>query len=253
MVGSQPGNCLFTRMRQLRLSIAACMIMATAQVWGGELVVLVDRAADMPMSRIDDGRLVDGVHKMLGEALARGTGRELRFLLLPRKRISKALQEGQADILCGYTPEWIEGDFLWTDPVFTAEEVLVTDANYPRPASIADLRGQPIGTILGYQHPEIEKILGAGFVRDDSPNMEINLEKLARGRVKHILIAQGVLDYRQRLRAFPLKLHPPLPAASFTTRCAVSRRGRLSLEEANHAIAAATKDGSIARILAQFR
>ena len=63
----------------------------------------------------------------------------------------------------------------------------------------------------------------------------------------------GKRPYRQRLRAFPLKLHPPLPAASFTTRCAVSRRGRLSLEEANHAIAAATKDGSIARILAQFR
>jgi ABC-type amino acid transport substrate-binding protein len=231
-------------MRQLRLSIAACLILAAAQGWGGELVVLVDRAADMPMSRIEDGRLVDGVHKMMGEALARGTGRELRFLLLPRKRIVKALQDGQADILCGYTPEWIGGDFLWTDPVFTAEEVLVTDA---------DLRGQPIGTILGYQHPEIEKILETGFIRDDSPNMETNLEKLARGRVHHILIARGVLDYRQRLRAIPLKLHPPLLAASFTTRCALSRKGRLSLEEANRAIAAAAKDGTLAQIVTRFR
>jgi len=240
-------------MKPLRPFICACLLMSAPYAWCSELVVLVDRAADMPMSRIENGRLTDGVHKMLGEMLARGTGRELRFLLLPRKRIAKALQEGEADILCGYTPEWIEGDYLWTEPVFTAEEVLATDASQARPRSIAELAGQPIGTILGYQHPEIEKILGAGFVRDNSPNMETNLEKLARGRIHHILIARAVLDYRQRLRAVPLKLHPPLSAATFETRCAVSRRGHLSLEEANRAIAAAARDGTLARIVAHFR
>lgn len=236
-----------------RSALLACMLLSALRGWCGELVVLVDRAADMPMARFENGRLVDGVHRQLGEALARVTGRELRFLLLPRKRIAKAFQEGQADILCGYTPEWIEGDYLWTIPVFSAEEVVATDIRQPRPASIADLRGQAIGTILGYQHPEMEKVLGAGFVRDDSPNMETNLEKLARGRVHHILIARAVLEYRQRLRTFPLKLHPPLTAAHFTTRCAVSRKGKLSLEEANRALAAISKEGTLAQILAQFR
>lgn len=240
-------------MMTLRPLLCGGMLLIALRAWCGELVVLVDSAADMPMARVENGRLVEGVHKMLGEALARGTGRDLRFLLLPRKRIAKALQEGQADILCGYTPEWIDGDYLWTLPIFTADEVLVTAARHARPASIADLRGQPIGTILGYQHPEIDSILGAGFVRDDSPNMEVNLEKLARGRVHHILIARAVLDYRQRLRTVPLKLHPPLAAATFTTRCAISRKGRLSLEEADRAIAAATRDGTLAQILAQFR
>lgn len=235
------------------LILLVCLLLSAPRAWSRELVVLVDRAADMPMSHVENGRLVDGVHKALGEALARGTGREVRFLLLPRKRIAKALQDGRADILCGYTPEWIAGDYLWTEPIFTAEEVLVTDARHPRPRSIAELRGQPIGTILGYQHPEIEAILGADFARDDSPNMEINLEKLARGRVRHILIARSVLDYRQRLRAVPLNLHPPLPAAAFTTRCAVSRKGNLSLEEANRAIAAAKKDGTLAQIMEAFR
>jgi ABC-type amino acid transport substrate-binding protein len=236
-----------------RLIVLASLLLTAPRAWGAELVVLVDLAADMPMSRIEHGRLTDGVHKMLGEALARGTGRKLRFLLLPRKRIARALQAGQADILCGYMPEWIEGDYLWTDSVFTAEEVLVTGANYPRPRSIADLRDQPIGTILGYQHPEIEVVLGTNFIRDDSPNMEINLEKLARGRVPHILISRGALDYWQRLRATPIKIHPPLTVASFATRCAVSRKGKLSLEEANRAIAAASKDGTLVEIVNRFR
>ncbi|WP_161630642.1 substrate-binding periplasmic protein [Pseudoduganella violaceinigra] len=240
-------------MRLFRLFAFACLLMAAPYGRCGELVVLVDRAADMPMARIENGLLIDGVHKLLGEALARSTGREVRFLLLPRKRIAKALQKGEADILCGYAPQWIEGDYLWSEPVFTAEEVLVTAASEPRPLAIADLRGQPIGTILGYQHPEIETVLGTGFARENSPNMEINFEKLARGRVHHILIARAVLDYRQRLRAVPLKLHPPLPAASFKTRCAVSRQGHLSLAEANHAIATLTRDGTLAQILAQFR
>jgi len=240
-------------MTLLRLLAFTCLLLSAPLAWCTEIVVLVDRAADMPMSRIENGRLTGGMLKMLGEMLARGTGREARFLLLPRKRIARALQDGQADILCGYMPEWIEGDYLWTEPVFTAEEVLVTDASQPRPQSIADLRGQPIGTILGYQHPEIEAILGDGFIRDNSPNMETNLEKLARGRVHHILIARGVLEYHQRLRAAPLNLHPPLTAASFETRCAVSRRGHLTLAEANHAINAAARDGTLARIVAQFR
>lgn len=240
-------------MNPLRLIAFSCLLMSASYCRCSELVVLVDRAADMPMSLVENGRLIDGVHKALGEMLAHGTGRELRFLLLPRKRIAKALQDGEADILCGYMPEWIEGDYLWTEPVFTAEEVLATDIRQPRPHSIADLRGQPIGTILGYQHPEIEEILGAGFVRDNSPNMETNLEKLARGRIHHILISRGALDYRQRLRAFPLKLHPPLTVASFETRCAVSRHGHLTLAEANRAIAAGVRDGTLARIMAEFR
>lgn len=118
----------------------------------------------------------------------------MRFLLLPRKRIAKALQEGQADILC----------YLWTEPVFTAEEVLVTDAGQPRPNSIADLRGQPIGTIAEYGNQS------------------------------------------GKAGTWPC---PPY----FETRCAVSRRGQLTLAEANRAITAAARDGTLARIVAQFR
>ena len=93
------------------------------------------------------------------------------------------------------------------------------------------------------------QILGKGFVRDDAPNMEINLEKFARGRVHHILIAKGVLAYRQRLRPSPLKLYPPLPVMSFQTRCAVSRNGHVTLSEIDAAIRQAHQDGTIASIV----
>jgi polar amino acid transport system substrate-binding protein len=214
-----------------------------------ELVVLVDRAADMPMARFESGGLVAGLHKELGEALARNLGRDVRFLILPRKRIARALQAGEADLLCGYLPEWLPGDYLWSRTVFTADEVLVTDTTVPAPRSIEDVRGQRIGTILGYAHPEMEKVLGKDFVRDDAPNMEVNFEKLARGRVHHILIARGVLDYRQRLRQQPLKLYPPLPVMSFQARCAVSRNGHVTLAEIDEAIKRGYQEGTITGIV----
>jgi ABC-type amino acid transport substrate-binding protein len=236
-------------MRLHRHICMICCLLPTLAVSAAELVVLVDRASDMPMARFASGNLAAGIHKDLGTALARNLGRQVRFVILPRKRIEHALQVGEADILCGYTPEWLQGDYLWSQTVFTAEEVLVTDTSVAAPRSIEDVRGQPVGTILGYAHPEMEQVLGKDFVRDNAPNMEINLEKLARGRVHHILIAKGVLAYRQRLRPSPLKLHPPLPVMSFQTRCAVSRNGHVTLAEIDAAIRQAHQDGTIANIV----
>lgn len=235
-------------MRLLRHICMICCLLPTLAV-PAELVVLVDRASDMPMADFASGSLVAGIHKELGVALAHNLGRQVRFVILPRKRIERALQNGEADILCGYTPEWLHGDYLWSQTIFDAEEVLVSDTSVDAPRSIEDVRGQRVGTILGYAHPEMEKVLGKGFVRDDAPNMEINLEKLGRGRVHHILIAKGVLAYRQRLRASPLKLHPPLPVMSFPTRCAVSRKAHVTLPEIDTAIKQAHQDGTIANIV----
>lgn len=233
--------------------LMACLLGAAGSARPAELVVMVDSTANMPMARVEDGRLVDGVHKEIGEILARHMGRQVRFVMLPRKRLEHALQNGEADILCAYMPEWLSGDYLWSRVVFTTEEVLVTDARMPPLRTLAELRGQPVGTILGYFHPEMDALLGKDFVRDNAPNMESNMAKLGRGRVHHILITRVVLDYYQRLLQPPLVIHPPLPVMSFTTRCAVSRKGHVALAEIDQAIGQAVKDGSLAGMLTRFR
>ena len=48
-----------------------------------DLVILVDTATEMPMARFDHYRLVEGVHKDVGEALAKALGRTPKFLALP--------------------------------------------------------------------------------------------------------------------------------------------------------------------------
>lgn len=230
------------------LGMLCCLLFALSAP-AAELVVLVDRAADMPMAGFASGQLVKGIHKDMGEELARNLGRRVRFVILPRKRIEHALQAGEADILCAYLPEWLQGDYLWSRIVFTAEEVLVTDIQVERPRTIEDVSGQPVGTVLGYAHPEMERVLGKNFVRDDAPNMAINFEKLARGRVHHMLIAKGALNHLQRMRHPPLALYPPMSIMTFSPRCAVSRKGHVTLREIDDAIQRALEDGSIGRMV----
>lgn len=72
-----------------------------------DLAILVDTGTEMPMARFEQFRLVAGIHRDIGVALARHMQRTPRFLSLPRKRIVRALSDGAADVLCSYVPEWL--------------------------------------------------------------------------------------------------------------------------------------------------
>ena len=149
----------------------------------GDLVILVDTATEMPMARLERYRLVDGIHRDIGLALATHMKRNAKFLSLPRKHIARAMADGDADVLCGYVPEWLAGSFHWTQPFILIVEVLIADTSVARPGSIAELAGKPIGTVLGYSNPEMLALLSDGFVRADGPSTEANLRKVAAGRI----------------------------------------------------------------------
>ncbi|MES2297795.1 MAG: transporter substrate-binding domain-containing protein [Pseudomonadota bacterium] len=231
----------------------AFALLASLSAGAGELVVLVGTGTEMPMARIENGELVDGIHKDLGEALAAASRRSVRFLAMPRKRMSKTLEDGTADVLCAYVPEWMPGPFDWSTPFFPVIELLVSSTKVTRPASLLELAGKPVGTVLGYSHPEIDEVLGKAFVRDDAANAEINLRKLAAGRVQYALTGKSFLDHRLKLGDPPLSLHPPMVVKTYMAQCAVSRRARVTLAEVNAAVAKLQADGSIVKIIQHYQ
>lgn len=216
------------------------------------LIVLVDTGTEMPMAAFRDNQLVDGMHRDLGLALATAMGRHAVFMGLPRKRIGLALEEGKADLICMYIPAWLPGNFHWSQPFFPLREVVVTDTSVPRPATLADLKGQAIATVLGYFHPELERLLGAGFVREDGPSSSANLRKMAVGRLHHVVTQQSTLDYHQKTGQ-RLSVYPPLLVKSYLGQCAVSPGGQVGVEAVNKAIAHLVKDGDMARIVARYQ
>jgi polar amino acid transport system substrate-binding protein len=218
-----------------------------------DLIVLVDTGTEMPMARFENEQLVDGIHKDIGDALAQRMGRTARFLALPRKRIVKMLETGNADILCSYVPEWLDGAFDWSRPFIPIAEVLISDRRAPRPRAIGDLAGQSIGTVLGYSHPELEEVLGRNFKREDAPTSEVNLRKLAAGRIRYAVTGKAFLEYRLKLGDPPLSLHPPLVVKTYTGQCAVSRHSRVTVAEVDRAIERIVKEGALTRILLRYQ
>lgn len=237
----------------VRIFLTCSLLLLLPPARAGELVILVDTATEMPMARFKGYRLIDGLHRDIGLALAGHMKRTPRFMALPRKRIVRALERGDADVLCSYVPEWLEGSFHWTQPFIPIVEVLIADRSVARPGSVSELAGKPIGTVLGYLHPEMIALLGDGFVRADGPSTEANFRKVAAGRIRYALTGKSFLEWRIKQGDLPLSLHAPLVVKSYMGQCAVSPKGRASLADVDHAIGHMIKDGTVDAIVARYR
>ena len=237
---------------RITTGLAALLALPVLSAGAADLRVLVDTGTEMPLAAFQDGKVVDGIHKDLGEALAQNMGRRAVFMSLPRKRIALALEHGEADIICMYIEAWLPGSFHWSQPFFPMTEVVVTDTSVPRPQTLKDLYGQRVATVLGYYHPEMEQVLGAGFVRDDGPSSASNLRKMAVGRLHHALTQQSFFDYQQKTGA-RLSVYPPLVVKTYMGQCAVSPHGQVSVGEVNKAIAQLVKDNGIHHISSRYQ
>lgn len=239
----------------IRPVLTACLssLALAGTACAADLVVTVDNGTEMPLAQIERGAAVAGVHVDLGRAIAAKLGLTARFAVLPRKRLVYALEQGDADLLCMYVPEWLPGRLDWTQAFFPMAEVVASDARRPRPGKLRALSGQPIGAVHGYHHAELEQVLGHGFVRQDGPSVEINLQKMALGRVRHVITSDIFIHYRMRHGSPPIQVHEPLVVKSFKLQCAVSRRGNVNVADVDRAISAIVKDGTIQAILAAYR
>jgi polar amino acid transport system substrate-binding protein len=236
-------------LRAIPIVIAIAALPAQA----ADVTFLVSSGTEMPMARFQNWRIVGGFQYDIGQALAKAMGREARFQVLPRQRMAGALEKGTADVVCNYLPEWLWGDFGWSQPFMPTVEVLLTSSAAERPRKLADVSGQPIGTLLGYKYPELERVLGAGFIREDGPTTEATLRKLAVGRMRHIVTSGYTYSYRMKQGDLPLAVHAPLQVKRYMTQCAVSPKGRVTLAEVDAGIARMVRAGAVAEIVARYR
>lgn len=240
-------------MRTLLLPLMLAAAAATCTDASAALNILVDTSTAMPMARIEGHRVTGGIHRDLGIELARELGEPAQFLVMPRKRIPVALARGDGDLACHFLPEWLPGDFDWTDPFMPNALLLLTDARTERVDNLQALRGKSIGTVLGFAYPDLEHALGTGFVRDDAGDASQNLAKLAIGRLRHVLTGEVFVLYQQRINGATLRAHEPLVVRRYKAACAVSKKSRHTAAEINRAIRALQKDHRLAAIYDRYR
>ncbi|MYM69839.1 transporter substrate-binding domain-containing protein [Pseudoduganella sp. FT55W] len=184
----------------------------------------------------------------LGAALARQLGRPVQYVRLPRNRIMGALENGDGDILCSYLPEWLPGDVEWTRAFIPISEVVVTSPRVPAPATVADLRGKRLGTVLGFHYPELEKILGQDYIRDDAPSSNLSMRKWLAGRFDYLVLPRNLIDKQIANGKVPPGYHI-LTVYEVKTKCAVSRTSDIGVATFNSAIEALEKSGELPKML----
>lgn len=194
------------------------------------------------------GATVPRFQEVLGAALARSMGRKLRFVGLPRKRMVAALEAGEGDVVCGFTPDWMPGALEWSRAFIPVGDVLLSSPHAPAPARLEDLKGKRVGTVLGFHYPDVEKRLGADFLRDDAPTSPLSLRKWQLGRSDYVIAPRSAVDKLIAADAMPPGYHL-LPINETKTACAVAPHGNVRLHELNGAIEALEKSGEMARLL----
>lgn len=190
----------------------------------------------MPMALIADSKVVGGIHRDVGLALARELNAEPQFVVMPRKRIPGALQQGKGHMACHFLPEWLPGDFDWSEPFMPNALLLLSNERVPRPANLSTLRGIPIGTVLGFAYPDVERVLGSEFVREDAADATRNLMKLDAGRSNYALTGEVFLRYQQGRNGLAVHVQDPLVVKRYLASCAVSRTTPYPVTEINRAI-----------------
>lgn len=243
-----------TRRHLLLALLAPGLPMRATATEAPPLVVLIDSTVQMPQALIRDGRVVEGLQHDIAMQLGRRLGREVRFRVVPRRRVGPLLLAGdEADLICTYLPAWLPGPLQWTRPFLDDGELLVTARRRPAPKRLQDVAGRRLGTIAGFEYTQVEAALGPAFRRDDGPNLDSLLRKLAAGRVDHALVGRASFEWLQRRGAVPAALHPPLPVTQWRTGCALGPAAPVALADVDAALAALQADGSLARIVERYR
>ena len=207
----------------------------------------------MPFVDLQQGRLVGGILKDLGDAIAERVGRQAAYVVVPAKRVSAALDQGEADVLCYSAPRWIEArQVTWSRPVFDYSGVVARRADVPPLQDLTQLAGERLGTVAGYRYLEVEEALGMTFLRDDAPDMGRNLAKLTAGRVRYAMTEALTLAYAMRESKGP-RPQKALTTVSYPTHCVFSTRRGLPVARLERAVDTLVTDGSVERILARYR
>lgn len=233
--------------------LAGLWLAGAARAQEPPLVFIAAANHTMPFSALREGQLTGGIVKDLGEAIGERLGRRVRFVVVPARRVSRLLDSGEADALCYTTRTWIDArDVHWSPPLFDYMGVVARGPQGEPRQRLSQLAGERLGTVAGYVYPEVEAALGPQFRRDDAPDMDRNLAKLAAGRVRYALTEQLTLAYAMR-EAPGHQLAPMLTTVSYPTGCAFSTRRGLPLARIDQVMESLVKDGSIERLLARYR
>lgn len=216
----------------------------------------VSDSTTMPLIDLQSGRPTDGILYLLYLRIAEKVGRTPELLVTPRMRTQPLLAEDHVDANCYMNPAWLtehNASYRWSVPFMTLRTALVTRADTPK-VGLAQLKGERIGTVLGFQYPEAAELFSSGdLIRDDARTESQVLEKLAAGRNRYAIATETALDWFNKDRPDCCHLQVIERLIEFPVHCIVRDEINGLADEILRALEQMQQDGEFEAIQAQYR
>lgn len=243
-------------MRELSLFVSLLFFCTVAVADGRPLRFSVSDSSSMPMMKLQDGKPTDGILYDLYQRIAEKLGREAELQVISRTRIQPLLADDHVDASCYVSPAWLAEDdasYLWSVPFMTQHAVLVArpDAAAVR---LAQLKGERIGTVLGFYYPKANALFKNGsLIRDDARTESQVLEKLEAGRNRYAISSETALRWFNRSR--PARHHPRIieHLVDLPVHCIVRNDSDAPVREVLDALEQMQQDGEFEVIQAKYR
>jgi ABC-type amino acid transport substrate-binding protein len=237
-----------------RLGVLLLLVLLRSPAYADDKAVrfVAPENLSMPLAGFENGQLTRGIIKDLGEAIAERMGRRAVFAAIPSKRAQQFLAAGEADGLCYISKLWATGTFNWTAAMIPDATVLAARPDAPVVKDFKELADQPVAITMGYRYAPVEQALGPHLLRDEAPSVDLDLEKLGKGRVRYALVNKLSYDYETRIHP-EWKLREDMVFEPFEASCAFSVKSPLRFEEVEAAVEALIANGQVAAILKKYR
>jgi len=195
----------------------------------------------------------------LGAALARELGTDLQTQPLPRKRIDAAVQSGEVDLVCYWSPKWAEQPQTmdWSIGSLPQIERLVTlRGGMVARLTVDALDGKRVAAQLGYRYPELDAWFESGRVkRIDETRVALMFKSLEVGASDVMVTSEDEIEgyfhaEPQARERFDVSAYT---VSKVITQCAVSKQSRYPLAAIDKALGNIIRRGDLARMAARYR
>lgn len=209
----------------------------------------------MPMVHIENGQAVAGILVDLQQRLAAKVGRKAELLVMPRLRVQHALDNGEIDVRCYVSPNWVNGGhyrYIWSLPFMTQRDVLVGTRTANLQAE--QLQGKRLGTVLGFAYPRLEPLFASGQLqREDARTQDLALLKLSAHRSQYAISNELSLHWFNRQQPTGQKLHILSEIASDPIACIIRDAPDVPTTALLRAMVQMKQAGEFDELLARYR
>ncbi|WP_319243463.1 transporter substrate-binding domain-containing protein [uncultured Propionivibrio sp.] len=246
---------------RLFVAVLVCLSCLGRSAFAGELLVVTDENLP-PFSFVRDGKVVGVDVDMLRRAAAKA-GASVRIEALPWKRVLHLLENGGTPWAMPLfrTPEREVVSSFIAPLHFSTMGVFVRRGGEFPFTSLDDLNGKRLGYNRGYAlPPDLSEAVRQGRLQlEEVASTAQNVEKLLAGRIDCFVANVENVDFtlvgmasRQDVVLLPKRLWERRPAYLVIARAAEGKETAGTVASLRQALESLHRDGSYARILAQY-